>query len=160
VTAQTVYNAENRGPDAVAAQLKLLRNDFDVIVIDTAPSVGGLQERAVWAARVVIIPTATEFLSNNGFGQMLAMVRRLQQSGWQGGILALPTFYDETTRESAASLDELRKAIPAEGLLEPIHRATVLREAAAEGKTVLEFAPDSRAAKEYGAVLARVWSII
>ncbi len=34
-------------------------------------------------------------------------------------------------------------------VLPPIHRSTLLRECAAEGKTILEFDPVRRAAKEY-----------
>ncbi len=34
-------------------------------------------------------------------------------------------------------------------MLPPIHRATVLRECAVEGKTIFELAPDSRAAGQY-----------
>jgi chromosome partitioning protein len=34
-------------------------------------------------------------------------------------------------------------------VLSPIHRATVLRECWSEGKTIFEYAPESRAAEEY-----------
>ena len=34
-------------------------------------------------------------------------------------------------------------------MLAPIHRATILRECAVEGKTIFEMAQDSRAAKQY-----------
>jgi len=42
-TAQVVINAENRGMDAISTLLAPLRTEYDYIVMDTAPSVGGIQ---------------------------------------------------------------------------------------------------------------------
>ena len=44
----------------------LMRSGLDYIVFDTAPSVGGIQERAIWASDLVIIPSATDYLSTDG----------------------------------------------------------------------------------------------
>jgi chromosome partitioning protein len=41
-------------------------------------------------------------------------------------------------------------------MLEPIHRATILRECAVEGKTIFEMAPESRAAKQYAELIKYV----
>jgi chromosome partitioning protein len=38
-------------------------------------------------------------------------------------------------------------------ILKPIHRATVLRECAVEGKTIFELDATSRAAQEYGSLV-------
>ena len=61
----------------------------------------------------------------------------------------LPTFYDDVTRESKATLEDLRQNF-GKFIIDPIHRATILRECAVEGKTIFELAPHSRAAKQYG----------
>lgn len=151
-TAQIVMNAENRPLDAVTSILKSIRREYDYIIFDTAPSVGGLQERAIWASDFVLIPTATEFMSSDGLTQILAMIRSLEEKGWQGKVAGiLPTFYDQQTRESRETLAELQKTF-GELCLPPIHRATVLRECAAEGVTIFEKDPKSRAAEEYTAI--------
>jgi len=49
----------------------------------------------------------------------------------------------------------LREAFGA-SLLPPIHRATILRECAAEGLTIFEKDPDCRAAREYEALAGLV----
>ena len=68
---------------------------------------------------------------------------------WGGKILGvLPTFYDDVTRESKATLNDLRENFN-QVILPPIHRATILRECAVEGKTIFELAPSSRAAAQY-----------
>ena len=151
-TAQIVLNAENRPITAVQDALKPLYKDYDYFIFDTAPSVGGLQERAIWASNLVLLPTATEYLSSDGLMQILGMLRALKEKGWKGKLAGiLPTFYDEQTRESKATLEGLREQF-GDSVLSPIHRATVLRECAAEGMTIFERSLKSRAAKEYAAL--------
>ena len=149
-TAQIVINAENRPINSIQQIFRSLSREYDYLVFDTAPSVGGIQERAVFAADLVLIPTATEFLSMDGLAQMMEMLTTLRNnSQWDGELLGiLPTFYDEQTSESGRSLSELREGF-GDSILDPVHRATVLRECAAEGKTIFETAPASRASREY-----------
>ncbi len=118
---------------------------------------GGIQERAVFASDLVIVPTATEFLSIDGMGQMLATLKTLQHKHqWQGRLVGvLPTFYDEQTTESKQSLAQLQETFNGT-LLPSIHRATILRECAADGKTVFEMNPQHRAAREYESLAALV----
>jgi chromosome partitioning protein len=120
------------------------------VIFDTSPSVGGLQERAAWAADLVIVPVATEFSSLDSLLKTIAMLRSLHaDKGWKGGILGiLPTFYDDQTRESRSSLDDLKRQYRSL-VLPPIHRATVLRECWAEGQTIFEKDPHCRSALEY-----------
>lgn len=149
-TAQIVINAENRPINSIQQIFRGIAKEYDYIIFDTAPSVGGIQERAVYAADLVLIPTATEFLSMDGLAQMMEMLTALRStSQWDGELLGiLPTFYDEQTAESGRSLSELQESF-GESVLSPVHRATVLRECAAEGKTIFEMAPASRASREY-----------
>ena len=127
------------------------------IVVDTAPSVGALQEAALWMADSVIVPCATDGLATDGLLEIIDTMHSLQDHhGWRGGLGGvLPTFYDEVTRESQAVLADLQQTL-GDHLLDPIHRATVLRECAAEGKTIFEWCPESRAAREYATLVWRV----
>lgn len=149
-TAQIVINAENRPIDSIHQIFRTFSKEYDYILFDTAPSVGGIQERAVYAADLALIPTATEFLAMDGLAQMVELLNTLRNTaGWRGKLLGiLPTFYDEQTSESAKSLTDLQNSF-GESVLAPVHRATVLRECAAEGKTIFEVAPASRASREY-----------
>lgn len=127
---------------------------IDYIILDTSPSVGGLQERAIWAGDLLIIPTAPEYAALDGVTQLFRDALTLQkEKGWQGGLLGvLPTLYDEQTRMSRESMDNLRSAF-GERLLSPIHRATVLRDCTAEGLTVFEKDAGCRASEEYHALV-------
>jgi chromosome partitioning protein len=156
-TAQIVINAENWSIDSIRLLFKTLAQEYDCIIFDTAPSVGGIQERAIYAADLVLIPTATEFLAIDGLAQMMELLTTLQAKWhWSGRLLGiLPTFYDKKTNESHKSLLDLQAGF-GESVLNPIHRATVLRECAAEGKTIFESAPASRACLEYEALACEV----
>ncbi len=149
-TAQIVINAENRPVNSIRLLFKVLGKEYDYIIFDTAPSVGGIQERAIYAADMVLVPTATEFLSMDGLAQMMELLSALRsQHNWSGKLAGiLPTFFDEQTSESRESLAELKTAF-GESVLAPIHRATILRECPAEGKTIFELSPASRSSREY-----------
>lgn len=158
-SAQVLLNYEGRTLTAIKRELpKIAKSTIDVVIMDTAPSVGGLQEAALLASDWVIIPTATDYLASEGVVKTAETLKALRTDhGWKGAILGiLPTFYDDVTKESAATLDDLRSTFGAKLILQPIHRATVLRECASEGVTIWEKAPKSRAAKEYAEL---VWSI-
>jgi chromosome partitioning protein len=155
--AQIVLGAKNASIEFIWAIFSPLRKEYDFIFFDTAPSVGGIQERVMYAADHVVIPSATEYLSLDGVAQMIDMLGKLRsQHHWKGSLLGvLPTFYDDNTSESRQSMENLKQGF-GDDLLSPIHRATVLRECAAEGKTILEFAPASRASQEYEATLTDI----
>jgi chromosome partitioning protein len=152
-SAQILLNAESRSLDFIRRVLEPLLPHYHYILIDTAPSVGGIQERAVFAADYVLIPTATEFLSSNGLMQMMSNLKYLAQHDWDGKLIGiLPTFYDDSTKESRTTLEEITKEF-GEAVLSPIHRATILRECAAEGRMVHEVDPLHRATREYAALM-------
>lgn len=158
-TAQLVLNAEGFDIAVIRNVVRpALRAGVKAVVIDTAPSVGGLQEAALYAADLVIIPTAADYLASEGVMRVLETIQLLaDKRGWRGSVLGiLPTFYDDVTRESKATIADLKKALGNGVVLDPIHRATVLRECAAEGKTIWEQAPKHRAAQEYNGLVWRV----
>jgi chromosome partitioning protein len=83
---------------------------------------------------------------------MMTALEDMAKRGWKGKLLGiLPTFYDESTTESKETMQELQQTFE-EAILPPIHRATLLREAPAEGKLVYELDPQHRATREYHAL--------
>ena len=154
MAAQTVINAQDLPVSSIRNSIaRFFKDNLHYIIFDTAPSVGGIQERAVWASDLVIVPTATEFLSADGLAKVLHMMSILQEKkNWRGNLLGiLPTFYDEQTRESKATMEDLHERFKS-SVLDPIHRATLLRECAAQGQTIFEMDSLCRAAKEYQAL--------
>ena len=135
-------------------------NGLHYIILDTSPSLGGLQERAVWASDYVLAPVQPDYAAAQGLRQLITTLTALrQEKGWGGTLVGvLPTLYDEQTRETRAEMKDVTRAF-GNLLLPPIHRATILRECAAEGLTIYEKDPGSRAAREYEAVVDLVCSL-
>lgn len=163
-TAQTVLLAE--GQDVLAAVKQKFVKPFngrpDFILFDTAPSVGGFQEGAMFAADLIIIPAATDYLALFGVTGVLQTLDALRRRGWNGHVIVQPTFFDEVTKHSKEQLALLTARIGAMGVevLPPIHRATEQREATSEGKTIFEHAPTSRVAQEYAALVWRILGVL
>lgn len=156
-TAESVMVMERRGVETLAGLLaeRVNGDRLHYLVLDTAPSAGGLQENALYAADVLIVPSAVDHLSLEGVAEVLKTLKALRRPS-PAVVRILPTFFDEVTRESRANLDRLEAAF-GEAVLAPVHRAAVLRECPAMGLTVFEHAPESRAAEEYGAV---TWGVL
>lgn len=151
-TAQTVLGVQRTPISFTHGKLipAAKNDDLDFVIIDTSPSVGELQEQAVWAANGVLIPCAVDYLATDGVFSIAGTIKRIHDDfDWPGSIVGiLPTFYDEVTRESKATLEDLDDRF-GKLMLKPIHRATILRECAVEGKTIFELDSTSRAAQEY-----------
>ena len=123
---------------------------FDFLLFDTSPSTGGLQEMASWAADLAVIVSSLDYLSADGVSGFLEMLKVLQtEKQWRGKLAGvLPTFYDKQTRTTREQMTNLHTAFP-DQVFTPIHRATLLREASAEGLTIFQKDPSSRPAREY-----------
>jgi len=158
-TAQTVISVQ-RSPVSYTYE-KIVHpaseDNYDYLIIDTPPSVGELQVQSLWASDGVLIPCSVDYLASDGVFSIIETLNRIgQEFDWKGSILGiLPTFYDNVTRESRATLRDLRDNFD-QLVLRKIHRATILRECAVEGKTIYELAPASRAAKQYSRLVESV----
>jgi len=134
-----------------------LRARYDVILLDCSPSLGIVTVNALVAADAVIIPLQCETLSHRGVGQLMetiADVRRFANPGLEVlGIL--PTLFDGRTVHAQAILADLpeRYQVP---VLAPIHRSIRFAEAPATGRTILATAGQSRGARDYRDLAARI----
>jgi chromosome partitioning protein len=160
-TVRAQKDVANRTPPApishIRACLALFSKGIDFIVVDTSPSIGGLQERAVWAADLVIIPTNMGYLSNEGVATLSNDLHGLfRQKNWPGKLLGvLPTFYDGRTNADQTAMAQLQASF-GDNVLPTIHRSTVFEDASGIGKTIFEYALEmksnqyaQRAASEY-----------
>jgi len=153
-TAQIVLAAEGFNLACLSDALK--RAKVDYVVFDTSPSVGLLQEAALFAADWLLSPVATDYAATEGLAGVMDTLKAVKERGAKCQLLGVvPTFHDQVTRESKATLEQLAEHL-GEAVWPPIHRATVLREATAEGLTIFEKAAKSRAAQEYGELVGRV----
>ncbi len=163
--AQTMINSQGKSISWVRETLdRFCTPQYHYLVLDTAPSLGGIQERVLWASNLVIVPTPAEALGSDGVRQVLETMKRLaSEKEWKGGLFGvLSTFFMETVKEHHLNLDALRSTL-GDLILPPIHRAAVLAECPAFGQTIFEHAHDCRAAQEYSRlvdIVLKAWEEI
>ena len=151
MTAQTMLNAEARPISWIREALRtFLKEGYHYVILDTAPSVGGIQERAIWAADMVLIPSSTEYLSTESVRRVTDTLLILQkEKAWGGALLGIqPTFFHDQLLEHRAAMRDLKLGF-GEHVLPPIHRSTLLSECPGVSKTIFEKNPRSRSAREY-----------
>jgi chromosome partitioning protein len=111
---------------------------YDFVVLDTAPSVGGILELAMWAADKVLIPASCETGSLDGLMQTARKLNTLTKKGWTGQVVGIvPTFLDKRTKERKETLTRYQTAYP-DTCLSPIHESAALRELPNNRMTIFE----------------------
>ena len=122
---------------------------YDVVLLDMAPSLDVLHINGLVASDWVIIPTRLDALAVDGVKEILLTMGEVAQRGHSfQGYAVLPTMFDRTTRETLAQFKELANAF-GQRVWPPIPQDTRVREAAAYGKTLWEYSPDSPAMTGY-----------
>jgi len=118
----------------------------DLIIFDCSPSVDVLGTAALVASDYLIIPTRLDQLAVKGVQELLLTLQSIHDSSRSACELAgiIPTFYDRVTSESQGQLTNLAANFK-ELVWPPIPLDTKCREATRKGKTLWEYAPDSRA---------------
>ena len=124
---------------------QLANTEFAFTLIDFPPSINVLTVAALVASDFVLAPTKLDPLAVEGLGQLLRAVAEVEQQGYGfSGWACLPTFFDQSTRESADSLTELVRTF-GRRVWPPIPASTRVRSAPAHGMVLWDFDPKSRA---------------
>jgi chromosome partitioning protein len=124
-------------PDSVLSDL-LAGCDYDVILLDLAPSLDVLHRSGLAASDWVIIPTRLDPLSLDGVAEVLASMRDLESAGKRyRGYSILPTFFERTTRETLTQFRALAAAHGA-AIWPPIPQDARVREVSAAGLPLWE----------------------
>ena len=116
--------------------------EYDVIILDTAPSLDVLHISALMASHWVLIPTKLDAMAVDGVNEVLRSIGEVAERGYQIGYSILPTFFDRTTRETILQFDALVKTFQ-DRVWPPIPQDTKAREAPAFGESLWEYCPRS-----------------
>lgn len=93
----------------ITRTLNHLQDDFDLVIIDSPPTLGILLINALAACQRLIIPVQTEFLALKGLERMLHTLRMLEVSQKHPlEYVIIPTMFDRRTQASLSSLSEVR----------------------------------------------------
>lgn len=133
--------------------LASIDNRYDLVLIDTPPSLGLLTVNALVAAEGVIIPVQCEYLALEGLTELMRAIDLVRRElNPQLRILGmLLTMYDSRTNLSAEVVEEMRKHFPQQIFQTLIPRNVRLSEAPSHGESILSYAPKSSGAIAYQA---------
>ncbi len=128
-----------------------LKEEYDYILIDCAPSLGLLTLNALTAANSVIIPIQCEYFALEGLGKLLNTIKSVQRIhnpdlDIEGLLL---TMYDSRLRLSNQVVEEVQKHFSGMVFETIIQRNVRLSEAPSFGESIINYDASSKGAANY-----------
>jgi chromosome partitioning protein len=137
----------------LARAIEPIADDYDLILIDCAPSLGLLTVNALTAADSVLIPLQCEYYALEGLGQLIGTIHLVRDHlnprlAIQGVLL---TMYDARTNLSAEVRAEVQRHLGPAVYETQIPRSVRLSEAPSHGLPIALYEPESKGAQGYAA---------
>ncbi len=131
--------------------LEEVKDDYDYILIDCAPSLGLITLNALVASNSVIVPIQCEYFALEGLGKLLNTIKGVQHQlntdlTIEGLLL---TMYDSRLRLSNQVVDDVKKHFSSMVFDTIIHRNIRLSEAPSYGETIITYDATSKGAENY-----------
>ncbi len=131
--------------------LKSVKDQYDYIIIDCAPSLGLITINALTAADSVVIPIQCEYFALEGLGKLLGTIRSIQSIhnpdlDIEGLLL---TMYDSRLRLSNQVVDDVKMHFEDILFKTMIQRNVKLSEAPSFGKSIIKYDATSKGAVDY-----------
>lgn len=124
--------------------------DQDFVFIDCPPSSGLLVANALIAADEILIPMASDFLALQGLSHLMGTIKRFEQALQKKyKTVLVMSRYSPNRRISAQVLKILLTHFPEQILATVIRETALLAECPSFGKTILEYSPKSRSARDF-----------
>lgn len=140
-------------------QLRTVGNEYDLCVIDCAPTLGLLMINAFVASTGIVVPVQVHFYALDGLRRLLQTIRVVRERFHPCSVNTLGlllTFVESRTRLSKRVELGVRRRFGNLVFDTVIHRSISLAEAPSFGQSILNYAPKSRAAAEYRALAGEV----
>ncbi len=134
-----------------------LNQPYDYIIIDCPPSLGLLTFNALMASREVFIPIEMGLFSLHGTGKLMEILELVRdKTEHEIRIKVIATMFDRRTRIAKEILKEIRDHFKGRMFRTPINTNVKLREAPGFGKSVVEYARNSKGCADYLALANEV----
>ncbi|CAM1349332.1 MULTISPECIES: ParA family protein [Tenacibaculum] len=131
--------------------LESIKDEYDYILIDCAPSLGLITLNSLVAADSVIIPIQCEYFALEGLGKLLNTIKSVQKIHNQDldieGLLL--TMFDSRLRLSNQVVEEVRKHFSSMVFETIVHRNIRLSEAPSYGESIISYDATSKGAVNY-----------
>lgn len=131
--------------------IKDVKDKYDFVLIDCAPSLGLITLNALTASDSIIIPIQCEYFALEGLGKLLNTVKSVQKIhnpklDIEGLLL---TMYDSRLRLSNQVVDEVKKHFGEMVFKTIIQRNVRLSEAPSYGESIISYDASSKGANNY-----------
>ena len=156
-TAELEFNVPGR-EYLLRDELRKVADDYDYIIIDTPPALNVLTVNAYVAAQGLIIPMAPEILSLLGIAQIrdtIETVRKYYNPDLEvlGILLNRFSMRVVLNREVEDMAQDIARNLGTKVFQTKIHNSVVVAESPAHGESVITYAPGSKPARDFKALL-------
>lgn len=153
-TIETMLISEADKNLILAKKIAKVKEEYDYILLDCPPSLGIIIDNALFASDSVVIPVECDFFAYDALTQMVKKINQIQKDKKKTkGILVIEgillTKLDNRNVFGYKIIDKVKELFPEKTFKTIITRSSHLQEAPMYGKSVLKYAYNSRASKEY-----------
>ncbi len=138
----------------IKSALNTLQSRYDFVFLDCTPMLGVLMVNALAACEHLLIPVQSEFLALKGLERMMHTLKMIQKSRSNKlEYTILPTMYDQRTRASVSTVEELKKHYSENLWNGVIPEDTMFREASRVGIPLTVMKPWDKGSLSYRKVV-------
>lgn len=129
---------------------------YDVIIIDTPPSLCWLTESALIAANQSLVCATTEFYSIKGLQRLSEFMHSVSQRHPFDILGVALSFWNPRGKSNKAFLEVIESTFPGKLLKSKVRRDISISEASVYGKPIFDVSPKSRGSEDYTALTKEI----
>lgn len=122
---------------------------YDVVIIDTPPSLCWLTESSLIAANYSLVCATPEFYSVKGLQRLSLFINNISERHGTKVLGVALSFWSHRGKSNDAFLKVIEQTFPGKVLQAKVRRDIAVSEATIYGKPIFETKPDARASQDY-----------